>query len=82
MQKALDASSLSAAFIAVCVVEPLERNVNTQPEEDADIERECTAPDYGPGRINTFYTTRVGLTLEFQYQDFYAGIRRAASSLT
>src|SRR5882672_10407779 len=22
-----------------------------------------------------FYTTRVGLTLEFQYQDFYAGIR-------
>src|SRR6185436_20429411 len=23
----------------------------------------------------SFYTTRVGLTLEFQYQDFYAGIR-------
>ena len=22
-----------------------------------------------------FYTTKVGLTLEFQYQDFYAGIR-------
>ena len=22
-----------------------------------------------------FYTTRVGLRLEFQYQDFYAGIR-------
>ena len=22
-----------------------------------------------------FYTTQVGLTLEFQYQDFYAGIR-------
>lgn len=22
-----------------------------------------------------FYTTEVGLTLEFQYQDFYAGIR-------
>jgi catechol 2,3-dioxygenase-like lactoylglutathione lyase family enzyme len=23
----------------------------------------------------SFYTTKVGLTLEFQYQDFYAGIR-------
>ena len=22
-----------------------------------------------------FYTTKLGLTLEFQYQDFYAGIR-------
>jgi len=22
-----------------------------------------------------FYTTKVGLTLEFQYEDFYAGIR-------
>ena len=22
-----------------------------------------------------FYTTKVGLTLEFQYQDFYAGVR-------
>src|SRR6185295_6914853 len=22
-----------------------------------------------------FYTTKIGLTLEFQYQDFYAGIR-------
>jgi hypothetical protein len=34
----------------------------------------CTTPDYGPGRFNTFYTTKLGLTLEFQYQDFYAGI--------
>ena len=25
-----------------------------------------------------FYTTKVGLTLEFQYQDFYAGIRAGA----
>jgi catechol 2,3-dioxygenase-like lactoylglutathione lyase family enzyme len=24
-----------------------------------------------------FYTTKVGLTLEFQYEDFYAGIRAA-----
>ena len=22
-----------------------------------------------------FYTTKVGLTLEFQYEDFYAGLR-------
>src|ERR1043166_6339954 len=26
----------------------------------------------------SFYTTKVGLTLEFQYQDFYAGIRAAS----
>src|SRR4029434_8674180 len=25
-----------------------------------------------------FYTTKLGLTLEFQYQDFYAGIRAAS----
>lgn len=29
-----------------------------------------------------FYTTKVGLTLEFQYQDFYAGIGQAVSSFT
>jgi catechol 2,3-dioxygenase-like lactoylglutathione lyase family enzyme len=27
------------------------------------------------GASISFYTTKVGLTLEFQYQDFYAGIR-------
>jgi catechol 2,3-dioxygenase-like lactoylglutathione lyase family enzyme len=27
----------------------------------------------------SFYTTKVGLTLEFQYQDFYAGIRAGNS---
>ena len=25
-----------------------------------------------------FYTTKLGLTLEFEYQDFYAGIRAGA----
>ena len=29
-----------------------------------------------------FYTTKVGLTLEFQYQDFYAGIRAGESALS
>lgn len=27
-----------------------------------------------------FYTTKVGLTLEFQYQDFYAGSRAGSQS--
>ena len=27
-----------------------------------------------------FYTTKLGLTLEFQYQDFYAGIRAGTQS--
>lgn len=27
-----------------------------------------------------FYTTKLGLTLEFQYQDFYAGIRAGSQS--
>jgi catechol 2,3-dioxygenase-like lactoylglutathione lyase family enzyme len=29
-----------------------------------------------------FYTTKVGLTLEFQHQDFYAGIRAGQSALS
>src|SRR6266542_5674284 len=29
--------------------------------EDADIERNCTAPDYGPCRINTFLHNQVGI---------------------
>ncbi len=43
--------------------------------EDADIERDRAAADDGRGWISTVLHHEVGLTLEFQYEDFYAGIR-------
>ena len=33
----------------------------TRRREDADIERNCTAPDYGPGRINSFLHHQCGI---------------------
>ena len=43
--------------------------------EDEDLECNCAASDNRSRRIDTVLHGEGGLTLEFQYQDFYAGIR-------